>query len=148
MGRSSGRAVSIDIDDDGKNNGKILSKWVYNQDIKNGFYAGQCTWYVAVKTPEIFGPVVDGKQDRPFGGDARQRYSNAKKAGFSVGQKPKAGAIIVYGTLRSSAGHVGKVVSVDGNDIVVEDMNYAGKFIVTRRTESADNSKIIGYIYP
>lgn len=103
---------------------------------------------MAIKTPEIFGQVVDGKQNRPFGGDARQWYSNAKKAGFSVGQTAKAGAIIVYGTLRSSAGHVGKVVSVDGDEIVVEDMNYAGKFIVTRRTDSVDNSKIIGYIYP
>lgn len=120
-----------------------MSKWVYNQDIKNGFYAGQCTWYVAVKTPEIFGAVIDGKQSRPFGGDARQWYSNAKKAGFSVGSKPKAGAIVVYGTLRSSAGHVGKVISVDGDDMVIEDMNYAGKFIVTRRTEDVNNNKII-----
>lgn len=125
-----------------------MSKWVFNQDIKNGFYAGQCTWYVAVKTPEIFGPVVDGKQDRPFGGNARDWYANAKKAGFSVGKTAKAGAIIVYGTLRSSAGHVGKVISVDGDEMVIEDMNYAGKFIVTRRTEKVDNSKIIGYIYP
>jgi hypothetical protein len=31
--------------------------------------------------------------------------------------------------------------------LVVEDMNYAGKFIVTKRIDYANNSKIVGYIY-
>jgi surface antigen len=148
---SSSSSVRRTVTDDDNNwwgKWSILSKWVFNQDIKNGFYAGQCTWYVALKTPAIFGAIVDGKQDRPFGGNARDWYANAKKAGFSVGKTAQAGAIIVYGTLRSSAGHVGKVISVDGDEMVIEDMNYAGKFIVTRRTEQVDNSKIIGYIYP
>ncbi len=134
--------------DSGGGKWSILSKWVFNQDIKNGFYAGQCTWYAAIKNPKIFGAIVDGKQDRPFGGNAKEWYANAKKAGFSVGQVPKAWSIIVYSTLRSSAGHVWSVISVDGDEMIIEDMNYAGKFIVTRRTEQVDNSKIIGYIYP
>jgi surface antigen len=51
--------------------------------------------------------------------------------------------------LRSSAGHVGKVVSYSASEgtMVIRDMNYAGKFIVTERYEDPDNSAIKCYIY-
>lgn len=133
-------------------NGKdgIISKWTYNQKVSNSFYAGQCTWYAAIISPGIFGPVVDGKQERKFGGNANQRYKNAKAAWFSVGQTPRVWAIVVYSRLRSSAGHVAVVREVHSNDgkMIVEDMNYAGKFIVTKRREDIDRDGIIWYIYP
>jgi surface antigen len=88
-------------------------------------------------------------QSRPFGGNANQWYNNAKKAGLSVGKTPRAGAIIVYSTLRSSAGHVGIVKEYypDKGEMLIEDMNYEGKFVVTRRIESTSRKEIIGYIY-
>lgn len=131
-------------------NSDIISQWVYNEKVVNSFVPGYCTWYMAITTPAIFGPVKDGKQERPFWWDAKNWYANAKKAGFSVGQTPRVGSIVVYSALRSSAGHVGKVTKYlpDEWKMVVTDMNFAGKFIVTTRREETDNSKIIWYIYP
>lgn len=99
--------------------------------------------------PNIFKYTSETTQERPFGGNANQRYNNAQKAGLSVGKNPRAGAIIVYSALRSSAGHVGIVRSVDSANgtMVVEDMNYEGKFVVTKRVENINRSGIIGYIY-
>jgi surface antigen len=99
--------------------------------------------------PHLFPYTSETTQSRPFGGNANQRYKNAQNAGFSVGQTPRAGAIIVYGQIRSAAGHVGIVKSVDtaAGTMIIEDMNYEGKFIVTKRVESISRSGIIGYIY-
>ena len=129
---------------------EIISQWTYREKVNNWFYAWYCTWYAAIITPEIFWPVKDGKQDRPFGWDAKQWYANAKAAGFSVGKTPRVWSLVVYNPLRSSAGHVGKVIKYLPEEwkMIVRDMNYIGKFIVTERREDTDNSKIIWYIYP
>lgn len=88
---------------------------------------------------------------RPFGGNANQWYGNAQKAGFSVGQSPRAGSLIIYqnGSRWVSAGHVGRVIAYypEKRQMIVRDMNYKGKFIYTDRWESIDNSNIKGYIY-
>ena len=129
----------------------IISKSIFTQKIKNGFAVGYCTWYAAILRPDIFPFIDEAKtvQDRPFGGDAKNRCANARAAGLSVGSKPSAGALIVYSRLNSSAGHVGKVISnrPDIGKMIVRDMNYLGKFIVTERWEDIDNSKISCYIY-
>ncbi|HPC34153.1 MAG TPA: LysM peptidoglycan-binding domain-containing protein [Candidatus Absconditabacterales bacterium] len=130
----------------------ILSSWVFNKNINNKFYAGHCTWYVAATTPQMFPYTSDTTQARPFGGNANQRYNNAKAAGFSVGTKPVAGSIIVYrrgGGGYASAGHVAKVISYNAGagTLVVEEMNGSKKFVVQRRTDRVDNPNIIGYIY-
>jgi hypothetical protein len=31
--------------------------------------------------------------------------------------------------------------------MTIEDMNYAGRFIVTQRIDNINNPKIVGYIY-
>jgi surface antigen len=49
--------------------------------------------------------------------------------------------------LRSSAWHVAVVREIQGNKMIVEDMNYVGKFIVTRRREDVSNVDI-WFIYP
>ncbi len=143
--------VSSDNEGDSMNTdkGTIISKWTYTKKIKNGFYAWYCTWYAAIISPNIFPYTSDTVQDRPFGGDARERCSNAKKAGFRVGSKPAVGALIVYSRLRSSAGHVGKVINYYPEDgkMIIRDMNYLGKFIVTERRENTNNGKISCYIY-
>ena len=127
------------------------SRRTFTSNITNGFARGYCTWYAATQMESIFVYTNEERtqQSRPFGGDAKYWYENARKAGFSVGQSPRAGSIIVYGQLRSSAGHVGIVRSVDtaNGTMVIEDMNYDGKFVVTRRTEQISRKEIIGYIY-
>lgn len=132
---------------------KILSKWTFNKKISNGFYAGHCTWYMAATTPSIFGYTSDSTQERPFKWNANQWYDNAAAAGFRVGQAPALGAIVVYSQTSgpyAAYGHVAKVISHDPSTstMVVEEMNYLGKYIVTRRVESTKNWKIRGYIYP
>ena len=141
--------ISDDWSDEPETKGTIISKWTYTKKIKNGFYAWYCTWYAAIISPNIFPYIDETTQDRPFGGDARQWCSNAKSAGFRVGSKPAVGALIVYSKLRSSAGHVGKVINYypDDGKMIIRDMNYVGKFVVTERREDTDNSKISCYIY-
>jgi len=55
----------------------------------------------------------------------------------------------VYSRLRSSAGHVGKVINYypDDGKMIIRDMNYLGKFVVTERWEETDNNAISCYIY-
>lgn len=129
----------------------IIAQWVYKKDIKNSFYPGYCTWYAAIKSPNIFPYSSDNKQERIFWGNAREWCANAKKAGFKTGKKPAAWALIVYarwGRL-ASAGHVGKVIKYDSDEgrMVIEDMNRVAKFVVTQRREDTDNGNISCYIY-
>ncbi|MDR0608191.1 MAG: LysM peptidoglycan-binding domain-containing protein [Candidatus Peribacteria bacterium] len=128
---------------------QTTSQRTFTKNISNGFARGYCTWYVATQMKNIFPYTSETTQSRPFAGDAKYRYTNAKSAGLGVGQSPRAGAIIVYGSSVNPAGHVGIVKSVDttAGTMVIEDMNYKGKFVVTRRIESTSRSGIIGYIY-
>lgn len=127
----------------------IISQWTYTKKVNNKFARGYCTWYAAIISPNIFPYIDETTQERPFGGDAREWCTNAKKAWLRVGSTPAVWAIIVYSRLRSSAGHVGKVINYypDDSKMIIRDMNYLGKFIVTERWESSNNSKISCYIY-
>lgn len=131
--------------------GKIVKKWTYNANINNGFYRGYCTWYVATQVPSIFKYTSENSQSRPFGWNASSWYSAAKAAGYTVSKTPRSNSIIVYSKLRSSAGHVWIVrqypYNGDSSKMLVEDMNYAGKFVVTQRVESVSRWGIIWYIY-
>ena len=133
------------------NSSKIVKKWTYNANITNGFYRGYCTWYVATQIPSIFPYTSETTQDRPFGWDAVKWYNNARAAWYTVSKTPRASSIIVYSKLRSSAGHVWIVrqypYNWDSSKMLVEDMNYAWKFVVTQRVESVNRGEIIGYIY-
>ena len=134
-------------------NGSIIASWSYSSDINNGFARGQCTWYAAIKRPDIFTFTDDNKtrQNRPFKGDAGEWLGNAAAAGLATGKTPKAGAIIVYarGGDMSAYGHVGIVVSVDrtNRQMVIEDMNYLKRYVVTQRLTSVDDNRVSGYIY-
>ncbi len=144
--------IIADLDDtnDAPNvQNKIISQWTYTKKIKNGFYAWYCTWYAAIMSPQIFPYIDDTTQDRPFGGDAAQWCANAKKAWFRVGNTPAVGALIVYKNIISYAGHVGKVINYypDDNKMIIRDMNYVAKFVVSERWENVDNKKITCYIY-
>ena len=133
------------------NSSKVLKKWTYNANITNGFYRGYCTWYVATQVPSIFKYTSETTQERPFGWDAVKWYNNAKAAWYTVSKTPRSNSIVVYTKLRSAAGHVWIVKQYpynwDNTKMLVEDMNYAGKFVVTQRIESVNRAEIIGYIY-
>jgi surface antigen len=130
---------------------KILRKWTFKKSISNQFYAWHCTWYVATQVPEIFPYVSETRQVRPFWGNANARYKWAQNAGIPTWTTPRIWAIIVYakGRRRSYAGHVGIVIGYDAakGELIIRDMNRAGKFIVTERIESASNSNIMWYVY-
>ena len=130
---------------------KIIKKWTYNANINNGFYRGYCTWYVATQVPSIFRYTSENSQERPFGWNASAWYGAAKAAWYTVSKTPRANSIIVYSKLRSSAWHVWIVrqypYNGDNSKMLIEDMNYAGKFVVTQRVESTSRAGIIGYIY-
>lgn len=130
----------------------ILSTWVFKKNISNKFYAWHCTWYMAATTPQLFPYTSESTQDRPFWGNANQRYDNAKNAWFSVGSQPVVWSIVVYNkgwASFASAWHVAKVISYNMSNwsMVVEEMNGSKKFVVDRRTERVDNPNIRWYIY-
>ena len=87
------------------------------------FQYGSCVWFVA--------------QKRAVGnwGNANQWLSNARAAGFATGNTPQVGAIAWTG--RGALGHVAYVVGVNGNQVTVQDSNYAGLGVITTRTTSA-----------
>lgn len=134
--------------------GNIVAKRVFKKNISNSFYAGFCTWYAATKRPDIFKYTNEEKtrQERPFWWNAREWYQNAKKAGLAVWTTARRWALITFrrgGAWYSSAGHVWYVLEVDtaNNRLLIEDMNYLGKFIVTQRYIDINEDNIIGYIY-
>jgi len=143
---------SSEVSDDSsyQSNSTIIRQRVFNKPIKNRFYAGHCTWWVAIITPEIFPYIDEYTQARPFGGDWKQWYDNAAAAGFDVWKTPRIGSIVVYSNwFRAWAGHVWKVIWYypDTQQIIVRDMNWKWKFIYTDRWEDINNPNIRWYIY-
>jgi surface antigen len=100
----------------------------------NHFAFGYCTWYVA------------NKRYVPWFGNAIQWWPNARAYGFSEGQTPRVGAIMV--TRESYWGHVAYVeaVNADGSWTVSE-MNYVAWDVVDRRTVTASSVPLVGFIY-
>lgn len=100
----------------------------------NRFAYGYCTWYVASRRPV------------PWLGDAWQWYSEAQAYGWSTGQTPRAGAIMV--TWESGWGHVAIVerVNPDGSWLVSE-MNFIGWGVISQRTIRPGTVPLIGFIY-
>ena len=131
---------------------KIISKRVYKSNVSNGFYAGQCTHYVAMITPALFPYTSKTTQSRKITGNASNRCKSAKANGYSVWSKPSVWAVVVYkaGGGVSYAGHVAKVVSLNSEDaeMTLEEANYIAKWVADRRVESTKRSNIACYIYP
>ena len=82
-------------------------------------------------------------------GNAKDWYRNAAKAGADVGQDPSPGAIIVYSGygFPRAYGHVGIVMEVNDDHIIVKDMNYRALNEITTRRDKVTNPAIVGYIY-
>jgi surface antigen len=97
---------------------------------------GQCTWYVSKE-----------RKGLGFRGNAGEMYTNAKRAGYKVGKIPTPGAIAV--TRESSVGHVSIVRSYDAKTgtFIVEEANFKGFGIVSKRKISLKNPLLVGFIY-
>ena len=81
---------------------------------QSGPYGTNCTWYAWKMAYEKAGITLPGW------GNAKEWYSDAKNAGYSVGTTPKANSIIVWGGW-TSYGHVGYVEKISGNTLYVWD---------------------------
>jgi surface antigen len=99
----------------------------------NNFSPGQCTWYVA------------SQRNIPWMGNAIDWWPNAAAAGFSEGQTPQVGSIMVENL--SVYGHVALVTAVNGSSWTVSEMNYNGPYVVDQRTLSQGQDPVIGFIY-
>lgn len=123
--------------------GTILSSWFQKDKWYAWFAAWYCTSYAAARRKDIF-----SDPDRAFRGNAWAWYANAKAAGNKVGTTPRVGAIVVFAPWRwaSGYGHVGIVEEVNAKNgtIVISDMNYKWRNIVTKRVVSDSLGK---YIY-
>ncbi|MBP6921052.1 LysM peptidoglycan-binding domain-containing protein [Candidatus Gracilibacteria bacterium] len=101
------------------------------------FVWGNCTCFVA-KYKNV-----------TWRGNAKDWIRNAKKQGVPTGNDPRPGSIIVYhgAGFPPAYGHVGIVMAVNDDHMIIKDMNYRALNEVTTRRESFNNPAIIGYIY-
>ncbi len=81
----------------------------------NTYSYGQCTWYAASRRniPNTWG-------------NANTWYSRAQASGFSVGSTPVVGAIAWTGI--GYYGHVAIVEQVNGNQVLISEMNFNGNW--------------------
>lgn len=97
----------------------------------NTYSPGYCTWFVASRRP-----VPSGW------GNARNWLANARAAGFATGSVPQVGAIAWTGA--GAMGHVGLVTGVNGSQVTITEMNYAGFNVISTRVANASE---FSYIY-
>lgn len=103
-----------------------------------------CTSYVASQRPDLF----PGQWENRISGDAKDRLINAKIAWIDTGKIPQVWAIAVFepGKWALSRGHVAIVEYVwDNGLIIVKDMNFKWKNMITTRVIPADLA--VWYIY-
>ena len=125
-------------------NSIIIDTWTNEEKANNGFATGWCTWYAAYKT---FPFEKEWVQKRLWTWDARQWIANAKNAGYKISKNPKVWDIIVFvGWGVSELWHVGVVTEVRDLTITLEDMNYKGRNVVTRRILLRSSKNIAWYI--
>ena len=98
--------------------------------VGNRYAAGNCTWYAYERRLQLGRPIGS------FWGNANTWDDSARAAGFVVNNVPAPGAIIQNDWGGGGYGHVGIVERVDGQNIYVSDMNYAGYNVISSRTIS------------
>ncbi len=82
-------------------------------------------------------------------GNAKEWLRNAAKQGVPTGSVPATGAIVVFNGhgYNPYYGHVGIVLEVHDDYIIVKDMNYRALNEVTVRKVLKNEAAIKGYIY-
>lgn len=119
----------------------------YNDGYWNWRWGWHCTHYSGRYRWKHYGIMTNWR------GNWWQRYRNASAAWRQVWKTPEVWSIFVadsWSWRRSAYWHVGIVIQVDrsSNSILVEDMNYAWRYIVTQRWMSMNEKWMIGYVYP
>ncbi len=106
-------------------------------DKSNGYDYGYCTWYAKTRRPDLPNNL----------GNASTWKILAQRAGFSVGNSPRTGAVI-WTPPRDYYGHVGYVEKVNSDGSVeVSEMNVAGFGVLSHKKLSASQAAAYGYIY-
>lgn len=102
-----------------------------------GFAWGNCTYYVA------------NHKNVTWRGNANAWLRNAAAAGVPTGKTAAAGAIVSFSGYGYNPyyGHVGIVADIDGDDLIIRDMNYRRVGEVTIRRVSKNDPSIRGFIY-
>ena len=104
---------------------------------------GWCTWYAwywRATSPQSLG--VLGHEGR----NANTWHINYAYRG--VGRTPVVGAVFQSPYGGGGYGHVGVVIGINGDgSIVVREMNYAGRYVVTEATIPASQTGNFNYIY-
>ncbi|HRI35749.1 MAG TPA: CHAP domain-containing protein [bacterium] len=102
-----------------------------------GFVWGNCTYFVAMNKTVT------------WRGNAKEWLRNAAKQGVPTGSVPATGAIVVFNGhgYNPYYGHVGIVLEVHDDYIIVKDMNYRALNEVTVRKVLKNEAAIKGYIY-
>ena len=107
--------------------GTLAAPYTFN----NGYSAGQCTWYVA------------GRRQVPRNwGNANTWYDRARAAGMAEGRVPAIAAIAWSPS--GYFGHVAIVEAIEGNNVLISEMNYLGPYKIDRRWITASSFQ---YIY-
>jgi len=134
---------SIDYYGGGSMGGSILSRryGFPGPTAGNRYSAGNCTWYAYERRVQLGRPVGG------MWGNAYSWVSAARSSGYLVDQNPTPGAVVQTSGGGGGYGHVGVVERIEGNKIIISDMNYAGYNVVTWREISLDQARGFWYIH-
>ena len=107
----------------------------------NTYDDGQCTYYVFDKVKK------DGKEIGNSWRDAKHWAKHAERAGYTVNDKPKQGAILQ--SPRGEVGHVAYIEHIDEHGALhVSEMNYEQPYKVTSRVIPVERIHRYAYIHP
>jgi surface antigen/LysM repeat protein len=105
----------------------------------DGWGPGQCTSFAHWYRWKHY-----GVKSLWFRGNAGAWLKSAARAWRLVNKSPAVGAFGISN--ESPVGHVFVVIGIDGEKVLIQEMNYAGRYIVTKRWKSI--SSIRGFIHP
>ncbi len=107
----------------------------------NRYASGNCTWYSFERRAQL---------GRPIGGmwgNAKSWRVSAIANGYTVNNTPAPGAVIQTSAGGGGYGHVGIVEYIEGDNMVISDMNYAGYNVVTWRIIPLSMAGSYSYIH-
>lgn len=107
------------------------------------FAWGHCTYYAAYRRRKDGNPVT-------WRGNANAWLRNAAAAGVPTGQTPRVGSLVVFGEGPNWwrwYGHVAYVSAVESGRILIDEMNFNGRWVHTTRWVALEGAGILGYIY-
>ncbi|HEM3696393.1 TPA: SH3 domain-containing protein [Streptococcus suis] len=116
------------------------ASWKYQIETADpwGYYMSYCTSFVAHRLSRV------NKFETPRGlGDAKYWASNARSLGYRVDNIPAIGSVAY--DISGLNGHVAWVADVSGDNVTIEEYNYANSYSYHQRTVSKNS--FTGYIH-